>query len=55
MILGTEIQVHVATRPVDFRKQMDGLAALVQGKRPPDPTFRLISGGGLMPAHEQSF
>lgn len=27
---GTEIQVLVATKPVDFRKQMDGLAAIVQ-------------------------
>jgi transposase len=32
MILGTttEIQVLVATKPVDFRKQADGLAAIVQ-------------------------
>jgi len=37
MILGTEIQVHVATRPVDFRKQMDGLAALVQERLGADP------------------
>ena len=29
MIMGrTEIPVLIATRPVDFRKQMDGLAAL---------------------------
>ena len=27
---GAEIQVLVATRPVDFRKQADGLAAIVQ-------------------------
>jgi transposase len=27
---GAEIKVMVATTPVDFRKQMDGLAALVQ-------------------------
>jgi transposase len=27
---GAEIKVLVATKPVDFRKQMDGLAALVQ-------------------------
>ena len=27
---GAEIRVLVATKPVDFRKQMDGLAALVQ-------------------------
>jgi hypothetical protein len=30
MILPSEIQVLVATTPVDFRRQMDGLAALVQ-------------------------
>ena len=30
MMLPSDIQVLVATRPVDFRKQMDGLAALVQ-------------------------
>jgi transposase len=31
MIMGrTEIPVLIATRPVDFRKQMDGLAALVK-------------------------
>lgn len=27
---GVEIKVLVATKPVDFRKQIDGLAALVQ-------------------------
>ena len=27
---GAEVKVLVATKPVDFRKQMDGLAALVQ-------------------------
>lgn len=27
---GTEIQVLVATKPVDFRKPADGLAAIVQ-------------------------
>jgi hypothetical protein len=27
---GTDLQVFVATRPVDFRKQADGLAAIVQ-------------------------
>ena len=31
MLAGTELQVLVATRPVDFRKQADTLAALVQG------------------------
>jgi len=30
MLAGTELQVLVATRPVDFRKQADTLAALVQ-------------------------
>jgi transposase len=53
ILAGTEIQVLVATKPVDFRKQADGLAAIVQqalaadpfcgavyGKRCPDPTFR---------------
>ena len=30
MIMAAEMQVLVATRPVDFRKQADGLAAIVQ-------------------------
>ena len=30
MMPGKEIQVLVATKPVDFRKQADGLAAIVQ-------------------------
>jgi transposase len=30
MLAGTELQVLVARRPVDFRKQADTLAALVQ-------------------------
>jgi transposase len=30
MLAGAELQVLVATRPVDFRKQADTLAALVQ-------------------------
>ena len=30
IISGAEIKVLVATKPVDFRKHMDGLAALVQ-------------------------
>ena len=34
---GTEIQVLVATKPVDFRKQVDGLAALVQEALAADP------------------
>lgn len=38
MILGTtEIQVLVATKPVDFRKQADGLAALVAEALAADP------------------
>ena len=32
-----DIQVLVATKPVDFRKQMDGLAALVQQAHGADP------------------
>lgn len=34
---GAEIQVLVATRPVDFRKQTDGLAAIVQAVLGADP------------------
>lgn len=34
---GTELQVLVATRPVDFRKQADGLAAIVQAALGADP------------------
>jgi IS66 Orf2 like protein len=34
---GTEIQVLVATKPVDFRKQADGLAAIVQQALSADP------------------
>jgi transposase len=38
MILGNaEVQVLVATRPVDFRKQADGLAALVSQALAADP------------------
>jgi transposase len=38
MILpGTELQVLVATRPVDFRKQADTLAAFVQETLAADP------------------
>lgn len=38
MIMGrTEIPVLIATRPVDFRKQMDGLAALVKEILGADP------------------
>ena len=34
---GTDIQVLVATKPVDFRKQADGLAAIVQQALAADP------------------
>ena len=34
---GTDLRVLVATRPVDFRKQADGLAAIVQGALGADP------------------
>ena len=34
---GAELQVLVATRPVDFRKQADGLAAIVQAALGADP------------------
>ena len=34
---GTEIQVLVATKPVDFRKQVDGLPSLVQEALAADP------------------
>jgi transposase len=34
---GAEIQVLVATQPVDFRKQTDGLAAIVQAVLGADP------------------
>ena|ERR1700738_4940118 len=34
---GTDLQVFVATRPVDFRKQADGLAAIVQAALGADP------------------
>src|SRR5258706_4126459 len=37
MVGGTELQVLVATRPVDFRKQADTLAAFVQQARGVDP------------------
>jgi transposase len=37
MLAGTELQVLVATRPVDFRKQADTLAALVQQALGADP------------------
>jgi len=38
MIMGrTEIPVLIATRPVDFRKQMDGLAALLKEALGADP------------------
>ena len=37
MILGGGFAVFVATRPVDFRKGMDGLAAVVQQQLRLDP------------------
>ena len=37
MLPGTELQVMVATKPVDFRKQMDTLAAFVQEALGADP------------------
>jgi len=35
--VGTDLRVLVATRPVDFRKQADGLAAIVQAALGADP------------------
>jgi transposase len=37
MVPGKPVRVLVATRPVDFRKGMDGLAALVQEHLRDDP------------------
>ena len=37
MLPGVELQVLVATKPVDFRKQADSLAALVQEALAADP------------------
>ena len=37
MMLPSDIQVLVATKPVDFRKQADGLAAIVQEALGADP------------------
>ena len=34
---GADLEVLVATRPVDFRKQADGLAAIVQATHGADP------------------
>jgi transposase len=39
--------VLVATKPVDFRKGMDGLAALVEGYLRGDPFSARCSGSGL--------
>jgi transposase len=39
---GAEMQVLVATRPVDFRKQADGLAAIVQAALGADPFYGTI-------------
>jgi transposase len=38
----TGIRVLVATKPVDFRKGMDGLAALVQEELKADPFSGVI-------------
>ena len=40
---GTDLRVLVATRPVDFRKQADGLAAIVQAAHGADP-FLCLGG-----------
>mgnify|MGYP001407110385 CR=1 FL=1 len=37
IMAGAEVQVLVATQPVDFRKQADGLAAIVQAAFGADP------------------
>jgi transposase len=37
IMTGTEIQVLVATKPVDFRKQADGLDSIVQQALAADP------------------
>ena len=37
MVPGTDLQVFVATRPIDFRKQADTLAAFVQEALAADP------------------
>jgi transposase len=37
MLAGTDLQVLVAKKPVDFRKQADTLAALVQEVLAADP------------------
>jgi len=37
IVPGAELKVLVATKPVDFRKQTDGLAALVQEALGADP------------------
>ena len=43
---GTDLQVLVATRPVDFRKQADGLAAIVQAALGADPFCGQEAGPG---------
>jgi transposase len=42
MVPPTSVRVLVATRPVDFRKGMDGLAALVQEELKADPYSGVI-------------
>jgi transposase len=39
---GGTVKVDVATRPVDFRKGHDGLAALVQSVRAEDHFARMV-------------
>ena len=51
MMLGAEIQVLVATKPVDFRKQSDGLAAIVQQALAADP-FCGAAAAELQPLHD---
>jgi len=46
---GADLKVYVATRPVDFRKGHDGLAALVQQMFGLDP----FSGGPLCSARNE--
>ena len=38
----TSVRVYVATKPVDFRKGMDGLAAIVEGEFKLEPFSGII-------------
>ena len=49
------VRVLVATRPVDFRKGMDGLAALVQESLGSDPYSGVIYVFRAKRAHQTSF